>query len=97
MLSVTCTEKYGPTTTLTFDKLDILVGSKDVNDIVLPRANVSKRHLRIVAQSGMIVLVDLKSTNGTFVNGEKITGPCVVKEGDAISVGDFTLKVRLVG
>lgn len=97
MLSVTCTEKYGPTTTLTFDKLDILVGSMEANDIVLPKANVSKRHLRIVVKSGMIILIDLKSTNGTFVNGVKITAPCVVKEGDAISVGDFTLKVRMVG
>lgn len=97
MLSVTSTEKDGPTTTLTFDKTEVLIGRVKGNDVVLPKTNVSKRHSRIVVKDGKIILIDLKSTNGTFVNGEKITGPHVMQEGDKIFIGDFTLEVRETG
>ena len=93
MLSVTITEKDGPTTTTTFDKTEVLIGRVKGNDVVLPKTNVSKRHSRIVVKDGKIILIDLKSTNGTFVNGRKITGPQVMQEGDKIYIGDFTIEV----
>jgi len=45
-----------------------------------PKGNVSKRHARIVLKDGKFIIVDLKSTNGTYVNGRKITSPLVVKD-----------------
>ena len=76
MLSVTITEKDGPSSVQTFDstKSEVLIGRIKGNDIVLGRSNISKRHSRIVVKDGKIIVIDLKSTNGTFVNGEKITG-----------------------
>jgi len=60
---------------------------------VLPKGNVSKRHARIVLKDGKFIIVDLKSTNGTYVNGRKITSPLVVKESDKIYIGDFIVGV----
>ncbi len=97
MLSVTITEKDGPSTTTTFDKTEVLIGRVKGNDVVLPKTNVSKRHSRIVVKDGKIILIDLKSTNGTFVNGRKITGPHVMQDGDKVFIGDFTLDVKEVG
>ena len=54
----------------------------------------SKRHARIVLKDGKFIIVDLKSTNGTYVNGRKITSPLVVKESDKIYIGDFILGVE---
>jgi pilus assembly protein CpaF len=64
------------------------------NDVVLPKGNVSKRHSRIVLKDNRFIVVDLKSTNGTYVNGRKITSPLVVKEGDKIYIGDFILTLE---
>ena len=99
MLSVTITEKDGPSSVQTFDstKSEVLIGRIKGNDIVLGRSNISKRHSRIVVKDGKIIVIDLKSTNGTFVNGEKITGPRVMEEGDKIFIGDFTIEVRETG
>ncbi len=94
MLSVTITEKDGPSTTTTFDKTEVLIGRVKGNDVVLPKTNVSKRHSRIVVKDGKIILIDLKSTNGTFINGRKINGPHVMQEGDKVFIGDFTLEVK---
>jgi len=60
----------------------------------LPKGNVSKRHSRIVLKDSRFIVVDLKSTNGTYVNGRKITSPLVVKSGDKIYIGDFILTVE---
>ena len=43
--------------------------------MILPKGNISKRHSRIVLKDGKFIIVDLKSTNGTYVNGKKITAP----------------------
>jgi len=57
------------------------------------KGNVSKRHARIVLKDGKFIIVDLKSTNGTYVNGRKITSPLVVKDSDKIYIGDFIVGV----
>ena len=82
MFSVTITEKGGPQTTSRFDKNEVTIGRVKGNDIVLPKGNVSKRHSRIVVKDGKFIIVDLKSTNGTYVNGRKISAPQVIKETD---------------
>src|SRR5688572_24677167 len=50
----------------------------DKNDIVLDKRTVSKRHARLVVRDGKLAIVDLKSSNGTYVNGQQITLPIVV-------------------
>src|SRR5262245_64494632 len=94
MFSITVTEKGGEQRRLDFDKPEITIGRVQGNDVILPKGNVSKRHARIVLKDAKFIIVDLKSTNGTYVNGRKITSPLVVKETDKIYIGDFILGVE---
>ncbi|MCB9651192.1 MAG: Flp pilus assembly complex ATPase component TadA [Deltaproteobacteria bacterium] len=94
MLQITINEKGGQPRQETFDKNEITIGRVQGNDIVLPKGNISKRHSRIVIKDGKFIIVDLKSTNGTYVNGKKINAPQVVKTTDKIYIGDFTLQLN---
>ncbi|HEX8954158.1 MAG TPA: FHA domain-containing protein, partial [Polyangia bacterium] len=87
-------EKGGEQKRLEFDKPEVTIGRVQGNDIILPKGNVSKRHSRIVLKDGKFIIVDLKSTNGTYVNGRKITSPLVVKGSDKIYIGDFILSIE---
>jgi len=91
MITVVITEKGGAQRQLEFDKPEITIGRTKGNDIMLPKGNVSKRHCRVVLKDGRFIVVDLKSTNGTYVNGRKITSPVVVRGEDKIYIGDFVL------
>ncbi len=76
---------------MSFDKDEISIGRVTGNDIVLPKGNVSKRHSRIARRDGVLEVSDLKSTNGTYVNGRKIADPVHVTGADKIYVGDFMI------
>lgn len=93
MFTLVITEKGGAQRKLEFDKPEITIGRVTGNDIVLPKGNVSKRHSRIVLKDGRYIVVDLKSTNGTYVNGRKITSPLVIKPGDKVYIGDFIISL----
>src|SRR5712692_4291711 len=92
--SVILTEKGGPTQRLDFDAEEITVGRVDENDICLPKGNISKKHTKIVVKDGKIIVLDLKSTNGTYVNGKKLAGPQVISPTDKVYIGDFILNVE---
>ncbi|MEO1232645.1 MAG: FHA domain-containing protein, partial [Myxococcota bacterium] len=94
MLQLIINEKGGPSRTESFDKNEVTIGRVQGNDIILPKGNISKRHSRIVMKDGKFIIVDLKSTNGTYVNGKKITAPQVIKETDKVYIGDFTLQIE---
>jgi len=94
MFTVVITEKGGEQRRLEFDKSEVNIGRVQGNDIILPKGNVSKRHSRIVLKDGKFIIVDLKSTNGTYVNGRKITSPLVIKNTDKIYIGDFIIHVE---
>src|ERR1700750_1416708 len=93
MFPILIQEKGGEQRRMVFNKPEVTIGRVQGNDIVLPKGNVSKRHARIVLKDGKFIIVDLKSTNGTYVNGRKITSPLVVKDSDKIYVGDFIIGV----
>lgn len=78
-----------------FDQSVITIGRADVNDIVLPTAKVSKRHAKLEATPQGLILTDLKSTNGTYLNGRKVLAPTTVGDSDRIHVGEFALKVQV--
>ena len=94
MFVITVSEKNGPSQTLQFDQNEVAIGRVQSNDIVLPKSNISKQHARIVRNGSHFALIDVKSTNGTFVNGKRIEGPYDLNDGDRIFVGDFTLEVQ---
>ncbi|MEC7522861.1 MAG: FHA domain-containing protein [Myxococcota bacterium] len=74
---------------------ELTIGRTLSNDLQLPFCNLSKRHARIVPGPDGWVLVDLKSTNGTYVNGERIAAPRPLSEGDKIYIGNVVLELRL--
>jgi pSer/pThr/pTyr-binding forkhead associated (FHA) protein len=71
---------------------EIIVGRSSDLDMVLVEDMVSRKHARINLQADGIWIEDLGSTNGTFVNGEKIKR-ARLKEGDRILIGTSILKV----
>src|SRR5688572_24051572 len=93
MFQLTINEKGGPSRQESFEKTEITIGRVQGNDVILPKGNISKRHSRIVLKDGKFIIVDLKSTNGTYVNGKKITAPQVIKSTDKIYIGDFTIQL----
>ena len=95
MLKVVLGEKGGAEREMFFDGAEVTIGRVQGNGIVLPKPNVSKRHATIVARDGRVTVVDLKSTNGTYVNGRRITTPREIKPDDRVYVGDFTMRVVL--
>ncbi len=97
MLTIHIMEKGGEERRLQFDKSEVTIGRVQGNDVILPKGNVSKRHARIVLKEGKFVVVDLKSTNGTYVNGRKITSPLVIREEDKIYIGDFVMTIEPAG
>src|SRR5450432_3343023 len=70
----------------------ILIGRSSDLDMVLVEDMVSRKHARISMQGDQIWIEDLGSTNGTFVNGEKIKRT-TLKEGDRVLIGTSILKV----
>jgi hypothetical protein len=72
---------------------EVTIGRVATNQICVPRGNVSKRHARLLAKDGVVVLVDLKSTNGTYVNGKRINGPTVLTPDDVVTLGDIQMRL----
>jgi FHA domain-containing protein/von Willebrand factor type A domain-containing protein len=69
------------------------LGRSKANDLVLDDVSVSSQHCRIRPEDGAFVLMDLKSTNGTFVNERRVTSHKLA-EGDVIRVGEVQLQFR---
>jgi pSer/pThr/pTyr-binding forkhead associated (FHA) protein len=67
------------------------VGRAADRDLVLPQANVSRRHARFERRDGRWFVVDEGSENGTFVNGCAIAAPTAVGPGDALQLGGYRL------
>jgi pilus assembly protein CpaF len=97
MFSIIISEKGGAERREGFDKNEINVGRVQGNDLMLPKGNVSKHHARLLFRDGRFIVTDLKSTNGTYVNGRKIAQATIVREGDKIYIGDFVLRLDAGG
>ncbi|MCH9679792.1 MAG: FHA domain-containing protein [Deltaproteobacteria bacterium] len=94
MLKVVVHEKGGRTQRFNFETDKFAVGREDDNDLVLDRVNISKYHLRFRRHQGRVEVVDLGSTNGTYVNGRKVAEPRSVRRSDRIYVGDYILMLE---
>ncbi len=65
-----------------------VLGRSEESDIRLEDSFASSAHARLVAQGDVVVLEDLGSTNGTYLNGEPLRGPQPLHVGDKIRIGD---------
>ena len=63
-------------------------------DIVITSKRVSREHARLVRDGRHVMLEDLNSTNGTFLNDERILEPVELRDGDSVGVGDVKFTFR---
>jgi pSer/pThr/pTyr-binding forkhead associated (FHA) protein len=61
------------------------------NDVVIAAKRVSREHARLTRQGWRVVLEDLGSTNGTFLNGARVVAPVQLRDGDRIELGGVAL------
>lgn len=80
----------------TFTLADTLtIGRVEDNDIIITDDSfVSSHHARIEIRPDSVWVVDMKSTNGTFVNGQRVADARSVRKGDRIQVGGTVLEMR---
>jgi len=76
-----------PTSTISFRGAEMVIGRVTGCDHVIDLPMISSRHARLFREGGRILIEDLRSSNGTFVNGTRIEGPVVVNPGDEIGLG----------
>ncbi len=67
------------------------LGRSSLNDLTIPDASLSRFHARISLEAGALSLEDLGSLNGTTLNGERITVPHPLGEGDELQLGQVSL------
>lgn len=70
------------------NKNEIYIGRDVNNDIVINDSEISRKHSRLLMQAGGFVLEDLGSTNGTFINGQRLMGPHVLRPGETLMLGE---------
>jgi pSer/pThr/pTyr-binding forkhead associated (FHA) protein len=70
------------------DKNEIFIGRDINNDIVISDAEISRKHCRLALQGGGYVVEDLGSTNGCFVNGQRLMGPHGLTSGELMMLGE---------
>ncbi len=76
----------------------VTVGRDITNDIVISDPEVSRHHARLIRGTGGYVIEDLRSTNGTFINRERISSPYQLRDGDLIGMGEtVTLSYEVAG
>ena len=66
------------------------IGRAVENEVVVTSKRVSREHARIRREGRKLILEDLNSTNGTFLNDERLSGPEVLRDGDRIGIGEVT-------
>src|SRR2546423_9899615 len=94
MMKLIIEDDEGRKTVVPVVREEITIGRQDGNTIRLTERNVSRRHARLLKENGSLVIEDLGSYNGVRVNGEKITGPTKIKEGDLVEIGDYDLGIQ---
>jgi len=67
------------------------IGRADYNDLVIPDESVSTTHAKLQRREGIWVLVDLDSTNGTFVDEDRVRGEMPLSPGVTVRFGDIAL------
>jgi hypothetical protein len=82
--------RTGPTPGKVFElnQSEMYIGRDVSNDIVVNDSEVSRKHSRLVLQAGGVMLEDLGSTNGTFVNGQRLMGPHMLRPGEMVMLGE---------
>jgi diguanylate cyclase (GGDEF)-like protein len=76
----------------TLDDGELTIGRDDSNHIVVDLDNVSRRHARVRIQGSRVMVEDLGSTNGTYLNDEELAQATPLRSGDLVKVGSSIFK-----
>jgi pSer/pThr/pTyr-binding forkhead associated (FHA) protein len=100
-------EETGQSIDVVLDK-KVIIGRSDPANQVFPEIDlapygglekgVSRRHARLSSRRGLIIIEDLASINGTYLNGKRLTPylPEVVHDGDQIQIGSLPIRVEVL-
>ncbi|MCX7622000.1 MAG: FHA domain-containing protein [Acidimicrobiales bacterium] len=73
---------------------DVVEVGRDCDGLQLEDPTVSRRHLRLDPTAAGLVLEDLNSANGTFVDGQRVTEPTLLKAGQRVRLGETEIVVH---
>src|SRR4051812_10801624 len=73
---------------------DLRIGRQDGNDLILTEGGVSRQHARVFVEGSKVLLEDLSSANGTYVDGERITDIVVLTTQTQVVLGDYELRIK---
>jgi pSer/pThr/pTyr-binding forkhead associated (FHA) protein len=73
---------------------EVIIGRGDTCHVVLKDTYVSQAHARIFSRNDAVMLEDLGSTNGTYLNRRKVTAPVELQRGDKVKIGKTVLEMR---
>ena len=73
---------------------EITVGRAAGCQVTVDDTYVSQLHARVFTRDGQVLVEDLGSTNGTYLNRSKVSGPMVMQKGDRLQIGNTVLEVR---
>src|SRR4030065_958798 len=82
--------RQGPTPGQIFElnNNEVTIGRDISNDIVINDAEVSRNHARLILERDRYKIEDLNSTNGTYIDGQRLIGPHLLAIGEIIMFGD---------
>jgi pilus assembly protein CpaF len=85
--------RQGPRPNLVFelDKPSYVIGREAGNDLVIEDPQVSRRHAQLTQQGSSYLIEDIGSTNGTYVNGKRVTAPTLLMNGDMVGLADTVI------
>jgi pSer/pThr/pTyr-binding forkhead associated (FHA) protein len=75
------------------DKFPFVIGRRSDSDCALPLAFISRHHCQFFLNGNQVLVKDLESYNGTFVNGQRASAPLPVQHGDEVSLGPVSFRV----
>jgi pSer/pThr/pTyr-binding forkhead associated (FHA) protein len=80
----------GPTPGEVFmlSELEVTIGRESSNAITIIDPEISRQHARLIQQGGSYLFIDLGSTNGSYINGQRLIGPHLLKPGERITLGE---------
>jgi ABC transport system ATP-binding/permease protein len=73
---------------------EVTIGRAPGNSLRLDQRNVSRHHARLFREAGVLVVEDLKSSNGTLVNGQRLTASQHLQDGDLLRIGDYAVVLQ---
>lgn len=73
---------------------ELSIGRQEGNDLLLTEGGVSRRHARVYVEGGQVMLEDLGSANGTYVDGERIEAPTPLTPRASVLLGEYELRLK---